>query len=870
MSEDKITMNENKFEIKINVPLIKELVSDKIYRSDASALREQYVNALSHGCVAYHEKNGYTDDVYVQVIFDYGLRKVTIRDNGTGMSRKVFEDNFMSFGFSTVDDNENNSRSGMFGLGAISFFRIASACIVESWHRDTDERFTFLTHDTENSEMIENCSLEEYGTETQITLKPHVNIKSLVDMVKRIASNYPVKTVLEVINAESEQNISSYRNEDEDTYLEFASTMTFKEYVDKETNGRNVQIADTDEMEMYLSTQGRNNNYTYLCRVPIDMDFDSDFVTYVNIKKEKIPGEDSKGKPKLQEVPKPDRDSVNEISETYFDEKIQTVIKDMLWEIDVTTMEGYLKSDSKWILNGYGVDDKLNSKTHNFIQKLREPVKYRTNEGIQKRLSSYLDLFGTYESILFHPSLHKGTYVSINAFLKKEAWKKAMKDVDDDNKIKLEDWSYNGFVMVDTVLKEIPIESAKNFKKMRNVPNVSYASKGGSNGSLGGLLVRSGDYNNYRISVNPSQAEITSRYPGGLYYGSGLQQGNLYYTQMHDLERQKHPLHGLYKRSKIGIVCARTGEKHLPSIRTLQREFITAWEEGKIVLNKRSRDNHYEEPTREKGEWTVNNVDSLMRQLADYYTLCLPIQYNKIDLFNENLGVDILYMPAKFIHMVQILTMAGQGIQNTWKHAMFIKSLKYIPNWHKADPKMLASVIRSTSNMYRGYGNINSEMVGEIINQIFLIRLNDLQVSEDRWDEFMTEMVEKYPNSCNFRLEYKHLFPNVYLINKALQLGYEREDIEENPSDPTEVWAYGNTFHRNMNYIMPTKINNELCWVVTTKEFNPYNESFREAISAALDDEGKPVIKVVGTIDNSNVVERNGKLQVRETITEWT
>ena len=332
---------------------------------------------------------------------------------------------------------------------------------------------------------------------------------------------------------------------------------------------------------------------------------------------------------------------------------------------------------------------------------------------------------------------------------------------------------------------------------------------------------------------------------------------------------QKHSLHGLYKRNKIGIVCAKTGEKHLPSIRILQSEFITAWEEGKIVLKKGNTSN-WEEPTREKGEWTVNNVGSLMRQLADYYTLCLPIQYTKIDLFNEKLGVDILYMPAKFIHMVQILTMAGQGIQNTWKHAMFINSLKYIPNWHKADTKILASVIRSTNNMYRGYGNINSEMVGEIINQIYLIRLNNLQVSEDRWDEFMTEMVEKYPNNYNLRLEYKHLFPNIYLINKAIQLGYKREDIEENPSDPTEVWAYGNTFHRNMNYIMPTKINNELCWVVTTKEFNPYNESFREAISAALDDEGNPVIKVVGTIDNSNVVERNGKLQVRETITEWS
>ena len=120
------------------------------------------------------------------------------------------------------------------------------------------------------------------------------------------------------------------------------------------------------------------------------MDYESSFVTYLNIKKEKIPGEDSHGKPKLQEVPKPDRDEVNEISETYFDEKIQKIIKDMLWDIDIKTYDEYIKSDSRWILNGYQVDDQLNPTTHKFIQKLREPVRYRTRDGIEKRHSSYL------------------------------------------------------------------------------------------------------------------------------------------------------------------------------------------------------------------------------------------------------------------------------------------------------------------------------------------------------------------------------------------------------------------------------------------------------------------------------------------------
>ena len=134
-------MSEKNFEIKINVPMIKELVSDKIYRSDASAFREQYVNALSHGVVAYYREYGYDENRHVRVHFDYGLRKVTITDNGMGMTKNIFSDNFMSFGFSTVGKDTNNTRSGLFGLGAISFFRIAAACIVESWDRKTDERF---------------------------------------------------------------------------------------------------------------------------------------------------------------------------------------------------------------------------------------------------------------------------------------------------------------------------------------------------------------------------------------------------------------------------------------------------------------------------------------------------------------------------------------------------------------------------------------------------------------------------------------------------------------------------------------------------------------------------------------------------------
>ena len=183
-------MSEKNFEIKINVPMIKELVSDKIYRSDASAFREQYVNALSHGVVAYYREYGYDENRRVHVHFDYGLRKVTITDNGMGMTKNIFSDNFMSFGFSTVGKDTNNTRSGLFGLGAISFFRIASSCIVESYHRETGQHYSFMTRGKNVTEILDGNKIMmggehnpdkgiigDYGTSTKIYLKENVKKK---------------------------------------------------------------------------------------------------------------------------------------------------------------------------------------------------------------------------------------------------------------------------------------------------------------------------------------------------------------------------------------------------------------------------------------------------------------------------------------------------------------------------------------------------------------------------------------------------------------------------------------------------------------------------------------------------------------------
>jgi hypothetical protein len=127
-------------------------------------------------------------------------------------------------------------------------------------------------------------------------------------MVKTIAVNYPAKTVLEISNSEGQQTVATYNNVDSDSYEEYEPVMEFKDYVSKNTDGRFVELINNDQMEVYLSTTGRNVNHTYLCRVPIDINYSVGFSTWLNIKQEKMKGEDRNGKEILKEIPKPDRD----------------------------------------------------------------------------------------------------------------------------------------------------------------------------------------------------------------------------------------------------------------------------------------------------------------------------------------------------------------------------------------------------------------------------------------------------------------------------------------------------------------------------------------------------------------------------------
>jgi hypothetical protein len=804
-------MSKNKFEIKINVPMIKELVSDKIYRSDASAFREQYVNSLSHGCMAYHEEHGYTDDVYVHVIFDYGHRKVTITDNGQGMSKNIFSDNFMSFGFSTVDKETNNTRSGMFGLGAISFFRIASACIVESWNRKDNERFTFMTRNTDESEFVTNRTLKSPGTKTEIFLKEHVNIESLVRMIESIASNYPVKTILETINSEGQQSIATYQKNDQDRYVIFDRTEKFEDYVSTRTDGKYTTIINDDEMELYLSTTGGDYTNTFLCRVPIKMEHRTGFTAFINIKKEKIPGTDSFGKPKLQEVPKPDRDEVHERAFSYFTTKIDKLINDMIHTIDIKSFEEFQKSPQRWIVSGYSVDDKLNPLTHEFVQKLRHRVKYRSINGIQKKWSSLLDILDKTNHVFYHSSLHKGTYELISNHINHES----IIFVNDTN--------------------GLPIKDAKQYKKDKGLiaPKMSSTGK-----SAVGILVRDGSWNHTRIT---SQTDIKKLWPGGIYYADNfITQYDIVVSRQLTFMRDS-TYSKIIKTGKIGIVIAKTGEKRFPSLSEKINDIKESSEKNQILDNE-------SKPILLKSFGDIKEIFS-------YSKTVIPIQWANFE-FIKHMENEYIFVPSKHIHTINLLCSAGSGYERNT--TVFTKILKYIPNWYKLNPKILASVLKIYPDLFRlSYNASPLELHADILNMIIDIKQNNVNITSDEFYEKVKIIESKYDDTYGSHINFDKIFPEQHLKEVANRAGYNETETSE---DGNHVYAF--TLEEGGR--TPIKINGVFySKIVDMDDMN---------VKIILDEDDKPIL--VDNFQNydkriNEITEHDGKLQFKKEITKW-
>ena len=172
--------------------LIRDVAPD-LYGDWKAFVREDVNNALRQ--VREARSNG-RRGAHVHVILDAVSRTVEVHDVGTeGMPVAVFRDVYTVLGRS---GNLDGRESGQKGIGRFAYLGASDTKIVETYARDTSERYGFIIRGGKVFEPIpdEMLSIAEHGTRTSVCVDEGHNFDDLPEYARRVAAAQAVPVYL--------------------------------------------------------------------------------------------------------------------------------------------------------------------------------------------------------------------------------------------------------------------------------------------------------------------------------------------------------------------------------------------------------------------------------------------------------------------------------------------------------------------------------------------------------------------------------------------------------------------------------------------------------------------------------------------------
>ncbi len=372
---------------KVNVGTMLKLLGGSIYKSNVSAFREQLVNAISHGCIAANQeiKEG-EQKAFVDVLFDFNKRRVVITDvNGMGIPWNVMDEVVTSLGDS---GNQDRTRSGQFGCGMFSFIRMADTTIIETWSKETDEHYAYISEGSKWYE-IENRELNDTGTRIMITFKPDVDMLELVESTKTISDFQPVDVFLHVQGwqkvEEKKESVANYGRQEANNDDWFKGNGLYElgnnkmeddlaSHVVGKYSGSTLQAKDVikledkdNDIEVYFTIpQTPFDGYgsftdLYLCNIPIGggIAFDGLTSLRVNFTNEKTWS------------PPVDRDRLTDESMKMAEKCVNNMITTWLGAIEINSIDEFKNHTYRDIVNSRRLDEWINQNTLQVLHALR-------------------------------------------------------------------------------------------------------------------------------------------------------------------------------------------------------------------------------------------------------------------------------------------------------------------------------------------------------------------------------------------------------------------------------------------------------------------------------------------------------------------
>ena len=311
-----------------------ERLSKDIYKNPLSAIRE-LVNNEARACRTAIAQG---HDATINISIDPQSRNLVIEGNNSmGMTKEIFRNVYTVIGRS---GNLDDSESGMFGFGRISYVGLSDVIVVETFARETDEKYLFIGKGGKVMIPMPIPQRENYGTKIQITIRKEkeneIDLFDVVEYVKNICKFLKVPVFL-TVDAPLESSRKSDTIEAGTTQIGPISEKEF--LIEKNKRFTDTPWIEIENKDYHLIAPYTGSNYdceenshSYLIGIPIELGAipNPGFPAYfLNIKNER------------KYSPVASRDSLDDKSKTALLEKIAKDLEEIWNNIVVNTIEDY-------------------------------------------------------------------------------------------------------------------------------------------------------------------------------------------------------------------------------------------------------------------------------------------------------------------------------------------------------------------------------------------------------------------------------------------------------------------------------------------------------------------------------------------------
>lgn len=238
----------------------KEIFLRELISNASDALDKLYYKSLTDEDITFDK-----DNFYIRITPDKDNRTLTISDRGIGMTKQELEDNLgtIAKSGSLAFKSENEAKDGVdiigqFGVGFYSAFMVAKNVTVKSRKFGSDEAFMWYSEGADGYK-IDDCSMEQPGTEITLTLKDDTDDEKYSDYLQEYTIRNLIKKYSDYIKYPIKMLVTKQKLKETDNKDDKDAAPEYESYVEDDVLNSMIPLWRRNKSE--LKPEDYNNFY---------------------------------------------------------------------------------------------------------------------------------------------------------------------------------------------------------------------------------------------------------------------------------------------------------------------------------------------------------------------------------------------------------------------------------------------------------------------------------------------------------------------------------------------------------------------------------------------------------------------------------